>query len=178
MSLLSNLPEGIHDDIFLWLPAESILSCYDCFKIDIYTLRKDSWTGIQGTVKFLFRCGKGYYGVSFNGCLHWLGSIENTQGTSSEVIFSFHISNEIVVNMPLPENIIMPPMDYSGDVYKNVAVWGDCIGIACIWGSVKIDVWVMQEYGWSKRILDQKIYHNPATIALKRHSILEASMVF
>ncbi|XP_026441261.1 F-box protein CPR1-like isoform X1 [Papaver somniferum] len=61
---------------------------------------------------------------------------------------------EIMVNMPLPENI-MPRTDYSGKVYKNVAVWGDCIGITCIWGSVKIDVWVMQEYGvkesWIKK---------------------------
>ncbi|XP_026452710.1 uncharacterized protein LOC113353274 isoform X2 [Papaver somniferum] len=37
MSLLSNLPEGIHDDIFLWLPAESILSCRNMDGV------KESW---------------------------------------------------------------------------------------------------------------------------------------
>ncbi|XP_026441262.1 F-box protein CPR1-like isoform X2 [Papaver somniferum] len=88
-SLLLNLPEEVHDEIFLKLPGKSIL-----------------------------------------------------------------VSSEIMVNMPLPENI-MPRTDYSGKVYKNVAVWGDCIGITCIWGSVKIDVWVMQEYGvkesWIKK---------------------------
>ncbi|XP_026441346.1 F-box protein At3g07870-like isoform X2 [Papaver somniferum] len=66
--------------------------------------------------------------------------------TSSEVIFSFDISNEIVVNMPLPEDIMLPK-DYTGEVTKNVGVWGDCIGLAIFWDPVRIDVWVMQEYG-------------------------------
>lgn len=51
--------------------------------------------------------------------------------------------------MPLPENII-PPIDYQGIMYANVGVWGDCISIIFIWGSVRIDVWVMQEYGVNK----------------------------
>ncbi|XP_026429455.1 F-box protein CPR1-like [Papaver somniferum] len=117
---------------------------YTCCKIDVYTVKSNSWSSsIQGT--FLFRSGKGYRGVFFNGRLHWLGGLD-TYETCSEVILSFYISNEIVVNMLLPENI-MPPKDYYGEVYKNVGVWGDCIGIACIWNSVRIDVWVMQEYG-------------------------------
>ncbi|XP_026384729.1 F-box/kelch-repeat protein At3g06240-like [Papaver somniferum] len=110
----------------------------------IYTVKSNSWSSsIQGT--FLFRSGKGYRGVFFNGRLHWLGVVEANE-TSSEVILCFDISNEIVMNMPLPENI-MPPKENTGEVYKNVGVWGDCIDIACIWNSVRIDVWVMQEYG-------------------------------
>ncbi|XP_026427137.1 F-box/kelch-repeat protein At3g23880-like [Papaver somniferum] len=116
-----------------------------CCKIDVYTVKSDSWSSIQGTVKFSCLSGEGYNGVFFNGCLHWFGSIGSHE-TSSEVIFSFDISNEIVVNMPLPKDIMLPT-DYTGEVTKNVGVWGDCIGLAIFWDPVRIDVWVMQEYG-------------------------------
>ncbi|XP_026441159.1 F-box/kelch-repeat protein At3g23880-like isoform X2 [Papaver somniferum] len=121
-----------------------------CVKFDVYKVKSDSWSSFPSTVNYSFRKKNG---VFFNGCLHWLGSIK-TRGTSSEVIVSFDISNETVLEMPLPENI-MPPVDYSGKVYKNVGLWGGCIGIAFIWNSVRIGVWVMQKYGvkesWIKK---------------------------
>ncbi|XP_026424207.1 F-box/kelch-repeat protein At3g23880-like [Papaver somniferum] len=125
-----------------------------CFKVDVYTVKLDSWSSIQGTRNYSFgNGGKESHGVFFNGCLHWLGSIA-TGETSSEVIVSFDVSSESMVDMPVPENI-MPPRDYRGEMYANVGVWGDCIGITFIWRIERIDVWVMQEYGvkesWIKK---------------------------
>ncbi|XP_026441149.1 F-box protein CPR1-like [Papaver somniferum] len=132
------------DDYKLVMTSNYERDC--CYIIDVYTVKSDSWSSsIQGMAKFSFPSGKGYCGVLFNVCLHWLAST-GTHKVSSEVIFSFDICNEVVVNMSLPENI-MPPTDYSGEVYKNVGVWGDCVGIAFLCNSVRIDVWVMQEYG-------------------------------
>ncbi|XP_026436321.1 F-box protein CPR1-like [Papaver somniferum] len=56
--------------------------------------------------------------------------------------------------IPLPQNII-PPTDFSGDVDKNVGVLGDSICVGFIWDSVRLDVWVTQQYGvmesWIKK---------------------------
>ncbi|XP_026415918.1 F-box/kelch-repeat protein At3g06240-like [Papaver somniferum] len=144
-----------------------------CFNIDVYTLKSDSWRRIQVTVNYSFRCDdgessrfligyKGSYGVLFNGSIHWLGFLASfpTQGKSAEVIVCFDISSETMVHMPLPENIV-PPIDFQGEMYMNVGVWGHCICIACVWGSVRIDVWVMQEYGvkesWMKKYTTTRI---------------------
>ncbi|RZC80190.1 hypothetical protein C5167_042765, partial [Papaver somniferum] len=52
-----------------------------------------------------------------------------------------------MVNMPLPDILPMPPTYVSEKVCKNVGVLGDCIFVAFIWRSVRMDVWVMREYG-------------------------------
>ncbi|XP_026441150.1 F-box/kelch-repeat protein At3g06240-like [Papaver somniferum] len=143
-----------------------IISVYSCVNIDVYSVRSDSWSSIQGTVNYSFRYGgKGSRGLFFNGALHWLGSIA-TQGISSEVIVSFDISNGTMLNMPIPE-VVMPPTEYRGGMYANVGVWGDCICIAFIWGSVRIDVWVMQEYG-----VEESWIHIFATTQLPRPSYI------
>ncbi|XP_026415917.1 F-box/kelch-repeat protein At3g23880-like [Papaver somniferum] len=133
-----------------------------CFKIDIYTVKLNSWSHTQGPLNYSFRCGgersrfrnlgnKASYGVFLNGSLHWLGFSGSitTQGTSSEVIIYFDISNGTVVNMPLPENL-MASLDLVGRRHMNMGVWGDCICIAA-----RTCVWVMQEYGveesWMRR---------------------------
>ncbi|XP_026398653.1 F-box protein CPR1-like [Papaver somniferum] len=115
----------------------------------------DSWNIVNYSfcvlceeVSQYYSAGKGFHGVFFKEALHWLGSIV-TEKNSSDVIVTFNMSTETMVDMPLPENG-MPPIDFQGEMYSNLGVWGDCICIACIWGSVKIDVWVMHEYGVKK----------------------------
>lgn len=129
------------DDYKLVIISDCVRTGY--FEIDVYKVRSDPWRNIQTTLNYSFRKGKGSRGVFLNGSLHWLGT-SATQQTLSEFIVSFDISNETIADMPLPENI-MSPIDYSGKVYKNVGLWGDCICVACIWDSVTVDMWVMQE---------------------------------
>lgn len=127
-------------------------------------MKSDSWNIVQRNFNYSFcvlceevsqyyTAGKGFHGVFFKKALHWLGSIV-TEKNSSDVIVTFNMSTETMVDMPLPENG-MPPIDFQGEMYSNLGVWGDCICIACIWGPVKIDVWVMHEYGvkksWNKK---------------------------
>ncbi|XP_026424058.1 F-box protein CPR1-like isoform X2 [Papaver somniferum] len=116
--------------------------------IEVYTMRSNSWSRIQCTVKYSFYVGKRSRGVFLNGGLHWLGRI-GTRNTSSEAIFCFDLSNEIMVVIPLPENII-PPVGFLGQVYKNLGVWGDSICVAFFYDRFRLDVWVMQEYGVRK----------------------------
>ncbi|XP_026419117.1 F-box/kelch-repeat protein At3g06240-like [Papaver somniferum] len=119
-----------------------------CSNVEVYSVRSNSRSNIQCTVKYSFHGGYQYGcpGVFFNGALHWLGSIAN-QETSSEVILCYDISIGIMVNMPLPDILPMPPTYVSEKVCKNVGVLGDCIFVAFIWRSVRMDVWVMREYG-------------------------------
>ncbi|XP_026441147.1 F-box protein CPR1-like [Papaver somniferum] len=123
-----------------------------CSSIEVYAVRSNSWSRIQCTVKYSFYVGKRSRGVFLNGGLHWLGWI-GTRNKSSEAIFCFDISNEIVVVIPLPENII-PPVDFLGQVYKNLGVWGDSICVAFVYDRLRLDVWVMLKYGlkesWTK----------------------------
>ncbi|XP_026412545.1 F-box protein CPR1-like [Papaver somniferum] len=120
------------------------------FEIDVCKVRTDSWSSIQSTANYIFCDGGKGHGVFFSGALHWLGRI-TAQETSSEVcLVCIDISNEIIVNMPLADN-----MDHQRIIYANVGVLGDCICIAFIWDSVRIDVWVMHDYGvkesWIKK---------------------------
>ncbi|XP_026429236.1 F-box protein CPR1-like [Papaver somniferum] len=107
-------------------------------------MRSNSWSSVHGTVKYSISSRLRSNGVFFSGALHWFGRIA-AQETSSEVIDSFDISNELMIDMPLPENITVRPSDFQWDLY--LGVWGDCICIALVWQLAKVDVWVMKEYG-------------------------------
>ncbi|XP_026417557.1 F-box/kelch-repeat protein At3g06240-like [Papaver somniferum] len=130
-----------------------------CLKTHVYRVKSDSWSSIQGPVNYSFHGGIKAEGVFFNGALHWLGT-RTTEEAWSQVIVSFDVSSETMVDMPLPENIVSPT-DYWGEIYRNIGVLGDSICVAFIWDSVRIDVWVMQKYGvkesWTKRFTTPKL---------------------
>ncbi|XP_026425246.1 F-box protein CPR1-like [Papaver somniferum] len=118
-----------------------------CSNIEVYTVRSNLRASVQGNVKYSIYSGKRSRAVFFNGGLHWLGCIRTPCGkTSPETILCFDISNGIMASIPLPENVT-PPADFLGEVYKNLGVWGDSICVAFVYNRVRLDVWVMLEYG-------------------------------
>ncbi|XP_026407650.1 F-box protein CPR1-like [Papaver somniferum] len=77
-------------------------------------------------------------------------------------ILCFDISNAIMLSIPLPE-IISPSIASPGEVHKSVGVLGDRICVA-LWDSVRLDVWVMQEYrvkeSWINLFTTSRVPHS------------------
>ncbi|XP_026384036.1 F-box protein CPR1-like [Papaver somniferum] len=117
-----------------------------CSNVDVYKMKLGSWSSIQGTISYVIRYNsRRSRGVFFNDLfIGW--EAKPQKKTSFEVICCFDINNEVMADIPLPEKI-MPPQDFPGEVHKNMGVWGNCIYVAFIWNPVRMDVWVMQEYG-------------------------------
>ncbi|XP_026378490.1 F-box/kelch-repeat protein At3g06240-like [Papaver somniferum] len=76
----------------------------DSFKIEVYTLGSDSWSTIQTPVPYSFPAD-----VSNN---------TTNQKSSSEVIVSFHVSSERLVDLSLPEEAmpLKPPNHSYGSI--------------------------------------------------------------
>ncbi|XP_026377741.1 F-box/kelch-repeat protein At3g06240-like [Papaver somniferum] len=119
-------------------------------KIRFYGLGSDSWRNIQ-TIPYSFDFGSTKCsGFLFNGALHWLGTGEET---SSEVVVSFDISSERTMDVPLPEMHVPQPEGIA--LLKTVGVLGDCLCLTCVFPGLRIDIWVLQNYGardsWTKQ---------------------------
>ncbi|XP_026416272.1 F-box/kelch-repeat protein At3g06240-like [Papaver somniferum] len=121
-----------------------------CSNIDVYSLNLNSWRTIQGLPYYLY---KRHSGVLFCGALHWLA---RTSGKYSTVLVRLDIIHERFEEIALPE----APMPYPEEpLEKNmfaidVAVLGGCLCLVFRVFRVRVDIWMMQDYGvgesWTK----------------------------
>ncbi|XP_026377718.1 F-box protein CPR1-like [Papaver somniferum] len=120
-------------------------------EIHVYRLRSDKWyrTGTRQTRRrYSFPYERKSDGLLSNGALHLLGTI---RVTFTEVIVSFNLSNDKMVDMPLPA---VPPHPEAKQ-YKNLGVLEDCLCLVFVVPRVSTDVWVMKDYrlrdSWTKQ---------------------------
>ncbi|XP_026409896.1 F-box/kelch-repeat protein At3g23880-like [Papaver somniferum] len=78
------------------------------------------------------------------------------QESSVEVIMSFNLSNDRIVEIPLPEATLPHPIDRTGEVGANVGLLEGCLCLVYSEDAWKtVDVWVMKDYGaiesWTKQ---------------------------
>ncbi|XP_026377683.1 F-box/kelch-repeat protein At3g06240-like [Papaver somniferum] len=120
-------------------------------KTEVYQLRSSAWNCTE-TKSYKFPYERRSRGLLFNGALHWLG-VAITQETSTEVIMSFDISNERIVDVPLPEEAILHLG--STKARKNLRMLSDCLCSVINLSGTRTDIWVMQELGvresWRKQ---------------------------
>ncbi|KAI3955572.1 hypothetical protein MKX01_034894 [Papaver californicum] len=121
----------------------------ESFEVEVYTLGLNSWKKI-GNVSFKF---EKHHGVLVSGALHWFVVSGETQ---LKVLVSFDIANERFVEVLLPKERLTYPEEPLEDVkyVKNVGELGGRLCLLFHIFGVRVDVWVMQEYGvresWSK----------------------------
>ncbi|XP_026409937.1 F-box protein At3g07870-like [Papaver somniferum] len=117
------------------------------YRIQVYTLGSDSWNNTR-SIPYYFPGTNSIHdcGVPFNGGLYCLCT-KDTEETSTEVIESFDISSENIVDVPLPKT--MPK-----SLTRSVGVLRDCLCLLARVSYNDLDVWVMQAYGvresWTK----------------------------
>ncbi|XP_026381481.1 F-box/kelch-repeat protein At3g06240-like [Papaver somniferum] len=114
----------------------------NCLKMQVYALGSDSWEYIDDSISYSFndfRSTCTSFGLFFHGALHWIGK---SRKTSSDVIVTFGISNERLMDMPSIEKSI----GGWGGLDKEVGLLGDCLSLAVAVIFARLDVWVMKEY--------------------------------
>ncbi|XP_026416030.1 F-box/kelch-repeat protein At3g06240-like [Papaver somniferum] len=117
---------------------------------EVYLYIAGSWIRRQN-IPYVYSDVTG--GVLLNGVLHWLGEAVHWSGdtaTREKTIISFDINTEKFIGLPLPEET----MTYPEEIF-DVQVLGDSLCLTSGVRDVRVDVWVMQNYGvresWTKQ---------------------------
>ncbi|XP_026409903.1 F-box/kelch-repeat protein At3g06240-like [Papaver somniferum] len=158
--------DHIIDDYKLVRISENETS--SCFEVEVYTLGSSTWSCTRAS-PYTFPYERRFRGLLFNGALHWLG-VAVTQENSPEVIVSFDISSEKVLELPLlPEQTTL----YQGNrkARRNLGTLGDCLCLVSNIPRIRTDIWVMRKYGvdasWTKQftcsqqIIPKYLYSKP-----------------
>ncbi|XP_026377556.1 F-box/kelch-repeat protein At3g06240-like [Papaver somniferum] len=145
MQILTSISDTSSEVKASWVSSHSV--------VQIYTLGSNSWRTCQcQDMPYYFPDGI-KPGVLVNGALHWYAVDKREY---YEAIISFDMTNEIFKEVARITGSMLHPVvcDYSID-YNNVSVLGGCLCILHKTYGVKVDVWVMQEYGvkesWTKK---------------------------
>ncbi|XP_026443429.1 F-box/kelch-repeat protein At3g06240-like [Papaver somniferum] len=132
---------------------------------EVYLYIAGSWSRGQNIP---YSCSDGTEAVLLNGVLHWLGETVHWTGdtaTHEETIICFDINSEKFMDLPFPEGTMTSP-----EQSLDVQVLGDSLCLVSIVGKVRVDVWVMQNYGvresWTKEltITHEIITANPSSL--------------
>ncbi|XP_026377524.1 F-box/kelch-repeat protein At3g06240-like [Papaver somniferum] len=126
------------------------------FEAEVYALGFDCWRKIQSAFYIQsasYKFVKHQPGVLVNGALHWfvVSGVKQVK-----VLVSFDISSERFVELSLPKERLTYPEETLEDAKydKNVGELGGCLCLLFHVFGVRVDVWVMQEYGvrqsWTK----------------------------
>ncbi|XP_026398243.1 F-box/kelch-repeat protein At3g06240-like [Papaver somniferum] len=122
-----------------------------CSDVDVYALGLNLWKSTQSIPYYLYQgscCG-----AFFKGGLHWLAA---TLEQGSIKLICFNVANEIFQEVALPEE----PMPYLEEPLEEnmfgilVREFGGCLCLFFHVFNVRVDIWMMQEYGvkesWAK----------------------------
>ncbi|XP_026426050.1 F-box/kelch-repeat protein At3g06240-like [Papaver somniferum] len=124
---------------------------------EVYSYTAGSWSRGEN-IPYVYSDVTG--GVLLNGALHWLGEDashwSDDTATRKETIICFDINSEKFMDLQLPEETMTCPEEKF-----NIHVLGDSLCLICGVRNVRVDVWVMQNYGvresWTKQfIITQK----------------------
>ncbi|KAI8000265.1 F-box protein CPR1 [Camellia lanceoleosa] len=113
-------------------------------EVKVYSLKSNSWRRIQDFPYYL-RYKRGY-GVLVGSALHWVVSRKYESDTAN-LVAAFDLTDEKYRLVPQPE--------FSDkDFHMNVGELDGCLCILCNYVQVRIDMWVMNNYGvkesWTK----------------------------
>ncbi|KAK3217952.1 hypothetical protein Dsin_011922 [Dipteronia sinensis] len=103
--------------------------------IDVYSLRKNSWTSIQHDLRFRYIIHN-RWGFTLNGAIHW--GIYNIE---FESILAFDLVKEEFKTLPLPS---VPEHDYNP---FSLGVFGGYLCTSKAEGRDRFQFWIMKEYG-------------------------------
>ncbi|XP_026444828.1 F-box/kelch-repeat protein At3g06240-like [Papaver somniferum] len=114
----------------------------ECSHVDVYTSVSNSWKITKSIPYHLDYQGALYFGLLFNGALHWLA---HTFGKDSYILVCFDVVSEGFKEVAMP----ISPIPYPEEDMFHVSVGelGEC---PCLVFHVRVDVWMMQEYGVGK----------------------------
>ncbi|XP_026444341.1 F-box/kelch-repeat protein At3g06240-like [Papaver somniferum] len=119
-----------------------------CSDVEVYTLGTKSWRRIE-SIPYSLDYPRYYLeGVKFNGALHWLAHAFE-EGYVYTKLVSFDIVHEKFEELALPE----APMPYLEEPLEDntfnmrLGVFEGCLCLVFHVFSIRVDVWMMQEYG-------------------------------
>ncbi|XP_026440585.1 F-box/kelch-repeat protein At3g06240-like [Papaver somniferum] len=116
----------------------------ECSSVDIYTLSSNSWKNTQTVPYHLCDIGASYPGVLFKGALHYPA---HTFRKDSTVLVCFNIVSEGFEEVAVPKALIPYPKGKQDMLGIDVGVSGECLCLAFHVFNVRVDVWIMQDYG-------------------------------
>ncbi|KAH7838320.1 hypothetical protein Vadar_024959 [Vaccinium darrowii] len=111
--------------------------------VKVYSMKSNSWRRIEDFPYYL-HCER-FCGVLVCSALHWVVG-RNLSDTANSVA-AFDLTSEDYKLVPQPE--------FSDNTFRmNIAELGGCLCILCNHNKVRVDVWVMKDYGvkesWKK----------------------------
>ncbi|XP_042508938.1 F-box protein CPR1-like isoform X2 [Macadamia integrifolia] len=153
---------------------------YSCdSEVKVYSLRTNSWRRIRDMPYHLsYERGFGVlnnswrkirdmpyhlsykrgYGVLANYALHWVAMRETGRDTASTFIVSFDLQDEYYREIPLPDFV-------DDEFHMTVGVLGGQLCLLCNFFRVRVEVWVMKEYGVRDSWLKQFSIEQPDVIS-------------
>ncbi|XP_043700373.1 F-box protein CPR1-like [Telopea speciosissima] len=122
---------------------------YDNFwhsEVNIYSLSTDSWRRIED-MPFHINY-RHVSGVLANSALHWVASRETGPYTESNFILSFDLQDEEYREVSLPDFV-------DEKIHMSIGVLGPQLCLRCKIFTVRVEFWVMKDYGvresWTKQ---------------------------
>ncbi|XP_026441373.1 F-box/kelch-repeat protein At3g06240-like [Papaver somniferum] len=122
---------------------------------EVFSQGLNSWRTIRNILSEFYISN--HSGVLVNGVFHWL---DRRKGSSNVLLVSLDISNEIFKEMELPkqpsEEIQQRRREWDYRLmFLNLGVVEGCLCLFVVEVAVRVDVWVLQNYGvpdsWTKR---------------------------
>ncbi|XP_026443081.1 F-box/kelch-repeat protein At3g06240-like [Papaver somniferum] len=136
------------------------LLCITQNEVHAYTLKSNPWRRFNTVTHGYVQTGSA--GLLLNGVLHWSASYIPDY---YKFILSFDIGSEKFMNMPYPEKIIQGNQTYL------LGVLGDSLCLVCGIDDVRVDVWVIQNYGvresWVKKFTTAQVRISAYSRSLK-----------
>ncbi|XP_059643589.1 F-box protein CPR1-like isoform X2 [Cornus florida] len=114
-------------------------------EVKVYSLKSNTWRRVQDFPYYLPY--KREHAMVVSGALHWLVSRRPESDKADKFIAAFDLGVEEYRLVPLPELL-------DKNVHMNVNDFGGCLTLLCNYFAVRVEVWVMEEYGvkesWTK----------------------------
>ncbi|KAL2455755.1 F-box protein CPR30 [Forsythia ovata] len=116
----------------------------ECYLVELYSLKSDSWTRFEDLVGHTRRDN---HGILVSGALHWI------RDDNESPIVAFDLTNEEFNTVPCP--------DLSGrHCWKNLGIVHGCLCFFCDDPLLHAELWVMKDHGikesWTKVFTENK----------------------
>ncbi|XP_030467329.1 F-box protein At3g07870-like [Syzygium oleosum] len=132
-------------------PGDSLIRPWH---VEVYSLRKDTWTSLGRT--FFKRMIRGNSRAFVNGSVHWLTS--PTEDAPYDSIVAFGMEEESfgeVIELPRLESLSQFSLNPRGKATLSVSCGSLALIAFGIWNREECGIWVMKEYGvaesWTKQ---------------------------